>query len=47
MDQQINDPALSLAWLWLQLGHGFNPWPGNICMPRCGPKNPHTISFKE
>ena len=24
--QQVKDPVLSL------LGHGFDPWPGNLCM---------------
>ena len=26
------DLALSLLWHWLQLWHGFDPWPGNFHM---------------
>ena len=32
--QQAKDPALSLLWLWLQLGHRFDPWPRNFHMPQ-------------
>ena len=32
MAQRVRDLALSLLWLWLQLGHGFDPWPRNFCM---------------
>ena len=31
--QWVEDPALSLLWLWLLLCQGFNPWPGNFCIP--------------
>ena len=30
--QGIKDLVLSLRWLGLLLWHGFDPWPGNICM---------------
>ena len=26
MAQQVEDPTLSLLWLWSQLWHGFDPW---------------------
>ena len=38
VDQQVKDPT-SLLWLWLQLWLGFDPWPGNFCMPWAWPKN--------
>ena len=38
MAQQVKDPVLSLLWLWLQLWHRFDPWPGNFCMPWARPK---------
>ena len=28
----VKDPALSLLW------RGFNPWPGNFCIPQVWPK---------
>ena len=33
MIQQIKGPELSLLWC------GFDPWPGNFCMPWVQPKN--------
>ena len=36
--QWIEDPALSLLWLWLQQWCGLNPWPKNFCMPMVQPK---------
>ena len=36
--QWVKDLALSLLWLRLLLWHGFDPWPGNICMPQTWPK---------
>ena len=32
--QQIKDLVLSLLCLWIQLWHGFDPWPRNFHMPR-------------
>ena len=32
MAQQVQDPVLSLLW------HGFDPWPGNFCLPQVPPK---------
>ena len=32
MAQWVKDPVLSLLW------HGFDPWPGNFCMPWAWPK---------
>ena len=34
MAQWVKDPVLSLQ----QLGHGFDPWPGNFHMPLVWPK---------
>ena len=35
MTQCVKELALSLLWLGLQLWQcGFNPWPGNFCIPR-------------
>ena len=28
MVQKVKDLALSLLWLWLQVGLVFSPWPG-------------------
>ena len=41
MAQQVKDLALSVLWLWLQLCHGFDPWPrsvgqGSIVAVICG-----------
>ena len=36
--QWVKEPALSLPWLWLQLWHGFDPWPRNFCMLWIQPK---------
>ena len=36
--QGVKDPALLLLSLWLQLWHGFSPWPGNFHMLQGGPK---------
>ena len=30
--QWIKDLALLVLWLWSLLWHGFDPWPGNLCM---------------
>ena len=30
--QQVEDPAFSQLWL------GFDPWPGNFCMPHVEPE---------
>ena len=38
MAQQVKNLVLSLQWLWLQLWHGFGPWPANFCMPWVQPK---------
>ena len=35
--QGVRDLALSLLWLWLQLWHRLNPWPGNFCMQEAQP----------
>ena len=32
MAQQLKDLALSLLW------HGFDPWPGNFCVPWVWPQ---------
>ena len=32
MVQWVKDLSLSRLWLWLQLCHGFDPWPGNFHM---------------
>lgn len=34
----VKEPALSLPWLGSLLGHGFNPWLGNFCVPQAPPK---------
>ena len=40
MAQWVKDPALSLQWL------GFDPWPGNFCLPWAWPKpNEDCIMF--
>ena len=37
--QQVKDLALSLLWLRSLLWCcGFNPWPGNFCIPQVWPK---------
>ena len=36
--QWVNDLALSLLWLRSLLSYGFEPWPGNLCMPQARPK---------
>ena len=36
--QWVNDLALSLLWLRSLLSYGFEPWPGNLCMPQAWPK---------
>ena len=36
--QQVKDPAWSLLWLRSLLWYGFDPYPGNISMPRAQPK---------
>ena len=46
MAQLVNDPASSLLWLWLLLCCGFNPWPGNFCMPWARPKNKNNNNIK-
>ena len=33
MAQWVKGLVLSLLWLWLQLCVGFDPRPGNFCMP--------------
>ena len=38
MAQKVKDPVLSLMWLWLQLWHGFSPWPANYPMLQVQPK---------
>ena len=45
MAQWVEDQALLLPWLWLQLWHGFNPWTGNFCLPWVWPKNPENLIF--
>ena len=32
--RRLKIQQLSLLWLWLQLQHGFDPWPGNFYMPQ-------------
>ena len=39
MAHWVKDPALSLQWLRSMLGHKFDPWPGNFCMPQARQKN--------
>ena len=29
----IKNPALPLLWFGSLLWHGFDPWPGNFCIP--------------
>ena len=41
--QWVKDPALSLLWLWLQLWHGFDPWPRNFCMPQAQPERKNEL----
>ena len=36
--QWVKDLVLSLLWLKSLLRHGFEPWPGNFCMPQAWPK---------
>ena len=36
--QRVKDPRLSLLWLRSLQWHGFDPWPGNFCMPWAWPK---------
>ena len=38
VDQQVKDPPLSILCLWLQLWHGFDPWPGEL---------PHDVGMAE
>ena len=38
MAQWFKDPALSLQGLWSLLWRGFDPWLGNVRMPRAQPK---------
>ena len=38
MAWQVKNSMLSLLWLWIQLGHMFDPWPGNFCLPQEQPK---------
>ena len=38
MAQEVKYPVLSLQWLGLLGWYGFNPWPGNFCMPWVWPK---------
>ena len=38
MEQLFKDLALLLQWLGSLLGHGFNPWPGDFCIPEVWPK---------
>ena len=33
MAQWVKDLASSLLWLWLQLWHGFSPWPEELSHP--------------
>ena len=42
----VKDPVLPLLRLGLQLWCGFDPRPGNFCMPRMRPKNPQTTSIR-
>ena len=49
MAQWIKDPTLSQLWLWLQLQHGFDPWPGNFHMllfGRCSQKEKKMTMLK-
>ena len=39
MAQWVKDPLLSLLCPGSLLRHGFDPWPGNFCMPQVGPEN--------
>lgn len=34
---QVQDPALTLLWLWLQLWHGFYPWLGDLHLQQARP----------
>ena len=45
MVQWGKDLALSLLRLWLLLQCGFDPWPGNFCMPQVLPPTPHKESI--
>ena len=37
---QVKDLTSSQLWLRLLLWRGFNPWPGNFCIPRACPLPP-------
>ena len=47
MVQQFKDPVLSLLWLWLQLWHMFDPWPGKFPMLQVQPKKPTSPQKKK
>ena len=39
----VKHSALSLLWLGLLLWHGFDPWPGNLCLLRVQPKKENIL----
>ena len=47
MDHQLNDPVLSILWLWLLLWHTFDLWSMKVHMLQVQPKiqkeNTHKI----
>ena len=47
MVQRVKDPVSSLLWLGSVLWRGFDPWPGNFCIPRVQPKKKSVYSWKD
>ena len=45
MAWQVKDKVLSLQCFWSLLWQGFNPWPGNLYMPRAQPKRGWGYSY--
>ena len=45
--QLVKDLVLSLLWLWLQLWHGFNLWPGNFCMSQVYPPQKKNLAWSQ
>ena len=44
MAQWVKDLVWSLLWLWWQLWHRFDPWPGNCCIRVHGQKKKKTLT---
>ena len=47
MAQRVKDLVFSLQWLGSLLRHGFDPWPGNFCMPQVWEKTKKKIHYLE